>query len=127
MADILKLARAKFLLERELSTRVMNLSFEPQFARIKITLQDNTKIYVQYNNHDQYSYSIIFSAKHELDRCRFDNYNKNWIVPDRPNHFHPRMIIDGFKSPMRGIPDDDLPLFCELVIKDKLRDINLRF
>jgi hypothetical protein len=37
------------------------------------------------------------------------------------------MIIDGFKSPMRGVPDDDLPLFCELVIKDKLRDTNLRF
>jgi len=74
MSSLEKLAKAKSILEKELSIQVKNLNFEPKLARIHIILRDNIQTFVRYNNYDEYSYNIIFSKK-ELDRCRFDNYD----------------------------------------------------
>ncbi len=41
----------------------------------------------------------------KLDRCRFDNYDDKWNTITRPNHFHPRFVKEGFKSPMIGHPN----------------------
>jgi hypothetical protein len=125
MAYIVKLEESKVLLEEYLGDNVQELFFEPKLARIQIILRDQIIIYVQYNNHDQYSYNLIFSEK-ELDRCRFDNFDKNWDVITAPNHFHPRNYIDGFDSPMNGNPKDDIPLFCEMILNGVLFDKEYR-
>jgi hypothetical protein len=126
MSSVDKLTQSKNILEKELSIHVRELFFEPKLARIRIILRDGVMLYVQYNNHDQYGYSVIFSSN-ELDRCRFDNYDKNWKVSSQPHHFHPRNTKDGFDSPMVGKPDSYIPVFCELVKKGTLLDKEHRF
>jgi hypothetical protein len=107
MKSLEKLGKSKFLNEKELSITLQTLNFEPKLARIRVSLRNGTQIYIRYNDYGEYSYSIIFS-KMRLDRCRFDNYDDNWNVPTRPNHFHPRFVGEGFKSPMIGNPDKDI-------------------
>jgi hypothetical protein len=40
---------------------------------------------------------------------RFDNYDDIWDVKTRPNHFHVRGMQSVIESPMRGMPDLDIP------------------
>ena len=126
MSGIIKLERAKTLLEKNFAKQISNLNFKPKLATISLSLRDGTQIYIRYNNHNQYSYSIIFSAI-DLDRCRFDNYDDKWDVSTRPNHFHPRFNKIGFSSPMNGKPDNDLQLLYELIITKKLISKDFRF
>jgi hypothetical protein len=64
----------------------------------------------------QYGYSILFSAS-ELDRCRFENFDKKWDVTSKPHHFHPRAAKTGITSLMKGDPENDMPVLCQ-AIKD---------
>lgn len=48
-------------LERELGPLIQELYFEPKLARIWLGFQDSTKLYVRYNDHEEYSYSLMFS------------------------------------------------------------------
>ena len=79
MSGILKQDLAKPILEKNFAKLLKEFKYEPKLARIFLSLRDGTQIYIRYNNHDQYSYSIIFSAI-DLDRCRFDNYDDKWKV-----------------------------------------------
>jgi len=81
--------------------------FEPKLARIHIILRDKVEIFIRYNNHDEYSYSVIFS-KAELDRCRYDNYDDKWNVSSKPHHLHPRKQLEAMSSKMTGYPDNDI-------------------
>jgi hypothetical protein len=121
-----KLRQALTILEKELESILMQLAFEPRLARVHVKLRDGTVLYIRYNNHGEYSYSVIFSSL-KYDRCRFDNYDDTWNVSTRPNHFHPRMEKDGVKCPMVGDPTHDIPLLCNLLRKSKLEDQNFRF
>jgi len=114
VSAFIKLQRAKQILEQELGGQIKAMYFEPKLARVRAAMQDNTYIYVLYNDHDEYSYSLIFTIKN-LDRVRCDNHDDRWEVPTRPNHFHPRFNKNGYSSPMHGNPDYDLPKFCGLV------------
>ena len=89
-------------------------------------LRDGTKFYVRYNNHNEYSYTVIFS-KNKWDRIRFDNYDDKWIVKTRPNHFHPRYNKDGFVSPMNGLPEHDIPLLSSFIKSGDLFSQDFRF
>jgi hypothetical protein len=40
---------------------------------------------------------------------RFDNYDDIWDVKTRPNHFHVRGMQSVIESPIRGMPDLDIP------------------
>jgi hypothetical protein len=100
--------------------------YQPKLARINIILENGIQIFVQYNNHNEYSYSIIISEL-DLDRCRFDNHDDRWDVNTRPNHFHPRMDKIGYSSPMVGDPELDLPLLYSSLIKGNLLHLEFRF
>lgn len=89
MSSIKKLERSKLIIEKELSIYIKNLYFEPKLARILVILRDEIHLFIQYNNHNEYAYSIIFS-KIDIDRSRFDNYDDRWNVSTKPHHFHPR-------------------------------------
>ncbi len=69
MLRIEKLELAKAILEKDLGSRVMSLVFNDVLVRIRINLQDGIVIIIYFNDHDQYSYNLIFSSR-ELDRCR---------------------------------------------------------
>ena len=126
MKSIQKLLLAKMQFERNLSVYLKNIVFELKLARIVVELRDGIKIFIRFNNHNQYSYSIIFSIM-ELDRCRFDNYDVRWEVSTKPHHFHPRFSKEGVSSPMEGVPDKDIPLICDLIKSGKLFSEDLRF
>ena len=126
MSGLSKLERAQILLHHGLSMMITNLAFEPRLARIKVTFRDGTVLFIRYNNHNEYSYSVIFSHL-KYDRCRFDNYDDTWEVATRPHHFHPRMNKQGSPSPMNGDPDMDIPLLCDLLKKGKLLHHDCRF
>ena len=90
------------ILEKEINLKL---------KRVKYRLIDATIIYIQYNNYDEYSYSIVYSPL-DQDICRFDNYDQNWDVSSRPHHFHPRKIYEAQESPMRGNPLEDMEELC---------------
>ncbi len=83
MSGLEKLLLAKVYLEKYLSQNVLQLNFELRLRRIEVLLLDNNKIYITYNDHEQYGYQIVFSDC-QLDRCRFDNFDKGWRVPTSP-------------------------------------------
>jgi hypothetical protein len=88
MGSLEKLFRARSLLEQNPTFKDMMLTLfiNLKLKRLKIVLKDGTKIYIQYNNYQEYSYSVLFSS-FEGDRCRFDNYDNLWEVPSRPTTF----------------------------------------
>jgi hypothetical protein len=90
MSGEIQLHAAKKLLEKGLGNLILDLSMDIEDPRIFIKMRDGIRVYVQYNDHNQYSYSIIFSDG-KLDRSRFDNYDDRWMISTRPHHFHPRM------------------------------------
>ena len=86
------------ILEKEINLKL---------KRVKYRLNDATIVYIQYNNYNEYSYSIVYSHLNQ-DLCRFDNYDQQWDVSSSPHHFHPRKIYEARESPMRGNPLDDM-------------------
>jgi hypothetical protein len=61
MDGIDKLEIAKELIERDLGSNVSSLFFNDVLVRLRVVLQDGITIIIYFNDHDQYSYSIIFS------------------------------------------------------------------
>ena len=114
-----KLKKAKQIVEDYLADSIEKTIFQPKLSRIKIHLRNENIIYIQYNDYDEYGYSIIFS-RIELDRCRFDNYDDRWDVSTRPHHFHPRYKKEAVISNMNGNPEDDMPYFCSLIKSGKI-------
>ncbi len=115
MKAIEKLQIAKGLLEKQLKSKILDITLYPNLERLKIILIDGTSIFIQYNNYEEYSYSVIFSNLN-LDRIRFDNYDFDWDVNSKPNHYHPRKEKIGKNSPMTGNPRKDMPLLCEIIL-----------
>ncbi len=95
------------ILEKEINLRL---------KRVKYRLIDATLVYIQYNNYNEYSYSIVYSQL-DQDLCRFDNYDQHWDVISRPHHFHPRKIYEAQTSPMNGNPLDDMQELCKFLHK----------
>ncbi len=126
MDGIDKLEIAKGQIERDLGSSVSSLFFNDVLVRLRVVLQDGTTIIIYFNDHDQYSYSIIFSSN-ELDCNRFDNFDDTWKVTTTPHHFHPRKTQEGFKSTLDGTPQKDIPRLCEMVKKNALLDPGYRF
>lgn len=109
-----KLQTAKEILEDQLKLVIQDLTFNRNLERLRITLKEGTIIFIQYNNYNEYSYSVIFSNS-ELDRIRFDNYDKSWDVNSKPNHYHPRKEKNGKNSPMIGNPKKDMLLLSKMI------------
>ena len=92
-----KLQIAKEILELNLSERISQISIDLTYKQLHIVLIDGIQLYIVYNDHGEYSYSIIYS-KLDLDRCRFDNYDDLWKVSSQPHHFHPRKTKEAIKA-----------------------------
>jgi hypothetical protein len=119
MLGIDKIDCAQKILQKFLGDMIIKSHLDSEDLKITVELRNGLKLYIQYNNFNQYSYSIIFS-KINLDRCRFDNYDKNWKLASNPHHFHPRLIKIANFSPMNGDPNKDIPLLCDLIRSGKL-------
>jgi len=107
MNGIDKLKRARDILEIELTSTIISSELNVRLKRFHVILRDGTEIFVQYNDHEEYSYSIIFTHQ-ELDRVRFDNFDDLWNVSSKPHHVHPRYSESGAVSVMTGDPDKDM-------------------
>lgn len=114
-----KLVKARSLIEQSLNALIVSHSINFDYRQLKIILKDGIHIHIVYNNYYEYSYSILFSHL-ELDRCRFDNYDKTWDVSTKPHHLHPRNKKIAISSEMSGDPDKDIPLLCNLLKSGKL-------
>lgn len=114
-----KILIAKHLIESNYNQMAQETLIDLEDPRLKITLVSGIIIYLQYNNHEQYSYSVIFSNA-KLDRSRFDNYDDRWAVSTKPHHYHPKHQYDATISPMRGDPNQDIPLLFDLLLSGKL-------
>ena len=119
MNAIEKLNKAKSIIEEYLEDLIISLSINIDYKQIHVILKDGVEIFIVFNNYDEYSYSLLFSML-ELDRCRFDNYDKFWNIPTRPHHFHPRFKEQATQSDMTGDPNKDIPLLCNLFKSGKL-------
>lgn len=69
-----KLDIAKSLILRDLKDSIVFFKINENAGRIQFQLSDGVKASVQYNDHEEYSYSIFFSPAKD-DFCRFDNYD----------------------------------------------------
>ena len=116
-----KLISAKDILEQHLSKEISFLSIDFMYKQLHLVFLDGIHLYIVYNDHGEYSYSILFS-KLELDRCRFDNYDDRWNISSRPHHFHPRKKKDAIESMMKGFPDQDMITLIELLKSGKLQE-----
>jgi len=115
MKAIEKLQIAKELLEKQLKSKILGITLNINLERLKIILMDGTSIFIQYNNYNEYSYSVIFSNLN-LDRFRFDNYDFNWEVDSKPNHYYPQKEKIGKNSPMTRNPQMDMPILSEIIL-----------
>lgn len=126
MDAISKIKNSKDILEEKIGDLILSLETKIEDFRIDLLLRNGHQVCIQFNNYNQYSYSIIFS-KLLLDRCRFDNYDDHWEITTKPHHFHPRYLKEGKKSPMIGDPIKDIHLLGELLISEKLYIPEFRF
>lgn len=85
---------------------------------LEIKLINGLRLHIRYNDFGEYSYKLIFSSD-DLDRIRFDNYDKDWNVETKPHHYHLRGAEEAMKSPMSGTPSDDLPILISEIEKHK--------
>lgn len=120
------LEKAKALIEMRYGNQYKSLIYQPKLARIIIIFENGVQIYIRYNLHEEYSYSVIFSDL-VLDRVRFDNHDDRWNVPSRPHHFHPRNDKVGYNSLMVGLPSEDVPLLFEFYMNGLLFQPITRF
>ena len=114
MNSIDKLRRARDILEAELATAMVSSELNVRLKRFRAVLRDGTTLYVQYNDHEEYSYSILYSLQ-EFDRIRFDNFDNIWNIPTKPHHVHPRYKENGEQSIMDGNPETDMRLLASLL------------
>lgn len=121
-----KIKDSKDIFEEKIGDLILNLETKIEEFRIDLILRNGHKVCIQFNQYNQYSYSIIFSNLF-LDRCRFDNYDDHWKVTTKPHHFHPRYLKEGKKSPMIGEPIKDISLLIDLLVSEKLYLPEFRF
>ena len=126
MSGINKIERARRILEESLGDLIVDLQVNFFSPRLVILVRDGTRIYIRYNDHDQYTYSFVFSAS-EGDKCLFDNYDDRWAVRTRPHHFHSRFRAHTSASPMKGNLEEDILLLCKLFLTGQLQLRDLRF
>ena len=126
MLGFTKIESTRKILDTKLHGIIINVIFDNQIPKMSISLRNGVKIFIRYNNYNQYSYTIYFSDS-ELDRCRFDNYDEKWDVRTHSHHFQPRSNKKGYDSPMNGNPDYDILKLCDLILEGKLYTLEFRF
>ncbi|OLS17096.1 MAG: hypothetical protein HeimC2_36900 [Candidatus Heimdallarchaeota archaeon LC_2] len=77
------------LLQNSLRERIIEFSLDEDLVRLKLILKKSIKIYINFNNYNEYSYVIHFSPD-PMDRIIIDNYDVKWNVDTAPHHLHTR-------------------------------------
>ncbi|MFW9992672.1 MAG: DUF6516 family protein [Candidatus Odinarchaeota archaeon] len=126
MSSLDKLNKAKQLIRKSLDQRITSYAYQANHNQLKFTFRDGSVLYVIYNRIGEYAYQLLFS-KQSLDRVRFDSMDKEWNVDTKPNHFHPRGDKKGYRSPMIGNPEDDIPELVKLILSGELKNRTKRF
>lgn len=101
------LTAQKILLQIE-KTPFVEIRISEDGRELRAILRNGISLFIVYNNHDEYSYTIQFSAD-PIDRVRYDNFDDRWLVTSKPHHCHPRGEKDAISSPMTGNPEYDIP------------------
>jgi len=114
------------LLLEALDSRIKPFIFHDKHEQFKISFRDGSILYIVYNLKGEYAYQLLFSSQ-PLERVRVDSIDRNWDVDTRPDHFHPRGLKQGFNSPMKGIPADDIPCLLSLILSGDLKKSSKRF
>ncbi len=83
---------------------------------LKAIFQNEIILNVRYNDYGEYTYSVIYSPNPD-DQMRFDNYDDRWNVKTRPHHFHIRGMQSVKESPMKGEPNQDIPILIRKIIE----------
>jgi len=120
------LMKAENLLTELLSIQIQSKITILVKGQMNIILRDGVRMFIRYNNYQEYSYTVMFSNSQD-DRCRFDNFDKNWDVATKPHHFHPRQAKEGYSSPMKGNPEHDMSLLVQYLQSNSLYDPETRF
>lgn len=111
---ISNLETARLLLLKELNVLIETDIINDFKFELHVIFKNGVNVYIRYNNFGKYAYQIQISPK-KLDRLRFDNYDNNWSVKTRPNHYHIRGKKEGIESPMKGNPKDDIPILIKYI------------
>ena len=109
-----KLSLAIKLFENFCSDIILTKSINWRHKRVTFGLNDSRIIFIQYNDYEEYSYSIVFTSE-VGDLSRFDNYDAHWEVKSKPHHYHPRFEYDPKNSPMTGNPEKDMEILCDFL------------
>ena len=102
------------LLQNSLRERIIEFSLDEDLIRCKFILKENIKIYINFNNYNEYSYAIYFSPD-PMDRIIIDNYDEKWNVETSPHHLHNRFEREGKRSDFTGDPLSDIAKLIELL------------
>lgn len=105
-----KISIALSLLIDGLRAHIMEMHIDFDNDRLKIILNNNITLFIRYNNHGQYAYTIQFSFV-KFDRIRYDNYDDRWDIKTKPHHCHPRYQLEAIESQFIGDPTIDIPAF----------------
>ncbi len=81
---------------------------------ISIYFNIGINLHIRYNDHEEYSYQIMFSQD-KFDRIRYDNFDDHWSISTKPHHVHKRGKKEATESKMTGQPECDMPLLIEVL------------
>ncbi len=109
-----KIITSRKLLLELLMSDISKHSLNKSGKELKITLSNGILLYIVYNNHSQYSYTIQYSSS-KLDRKRFDNFDNRWDVTSKPHHYHMKGSIHVEESRMIGDPNADMQIFADFI------------
>jgi hypothetical protein len=109
-----KLRLARNIIIKEYSDFIREIDLNKDRPVLKVIFFTEIILYVRYNDYDEYTYCIIYSPNPD-NQMRFDNYDDVWNVKTRPNHIHIRGMQSVIESPMRGIPDVDIPILIKYI------------
>ena len=63
-----------YLIKESNSELILSFSFLPEQNQLRFDLRNGSRLYIIYNDFDEYAYQLNFSYN-PLDRIRFDDYS----------------------------------------------------
>ena len=115
MDALQKLSVARSVLLSFFSEKILEIFLSEEHFTLKIVFTHNERLYIRYNDYNEYSYQYYFSSQLD-DFIRFDNFDDRWPISTRPHHLHTKSkgVIE---SLMNGDPDHDIPLLSQKILQ----------
>ncbi|WP_371804106.1 toxin-antitoxin system TumE family protein [Candidatus Lokiarchaeum ossiferum] len=106
------LQKARTILLEILQNQIVEDEFHESISQLKLVLNSGVRVYIKYNQFGEYGYQILHSYE-KNDFSRFDNFDDHWDVKSRPHHHHLKGGLEVIQSPMRGSPENDMPILVK--------------